>query len=70
MVVCHAEDAVVDVDREGNAVQALVTATTAEAARVVRLAHRLQDLQVASAYIQTVFQCNYPDIEQHNKGLH
>ena len=45
VIVLHAVDLVLDVDREGHAVEALVTATAAETARVVGLAHRLQDLQ-------------------------
>ena len=45
MIVLHAVDLVLDVDGEGHAVETLVTATAAETARVVGLAHRLQDLQ-------------------------
>ena len=44
VVVVDAVDLVVDVDGEGHAVQALVTDAAAEAARVVGLAHGVQDL--------------------------
>ena len=43
--VIDAVDLVVEVDGEGDAVEALVAHAAPEAAGVVRLAHRLQDLQ-------------------------
>ena len=45
MKVVDAIDLVVEVDGEGDAVQALVAHAAAEAAGVVRLAHGLQDLR-------------------------
>ena len=45
MEVVDAVDLVVEVDGEGDAVEALVAHAAPEAAGVVRLAHRLQDLQ-------------------------
>lgn len=45
MVIVDAVDFVVDVYSEGHAVQTLVAHAAAEAARVVRLAHGLQDLR-------------------------
>ena len=44
VVVLHAVDVVLHIHGEGNAVQALLTHHTAEAARVVGLAQRLEDL--------------------------
>lgn len=45
VVVCYAVDVAVLVHREGDPVQCLGAHHAAEAARVVRVAHRLQDLQ-------------------------
>ena len=44
MEVVDAVDLVVEVDGEGNAVEALLAHAAPEAAGVERLAHRLQDL--------------------------
>ena len=45
MKVVDAVDLVIEVDGEGDAVQALVAHAAAEAARVVRLSHRLEYLE-------------------------
>jgi hypothetical protein len=43
--VVDAVDLVVKIDGEGDAVQALIAHAAAEATGMVRLAHRLQDLE-------------------------
>ena len=52
MEVVDAVDLVVEVDGEGDAVEALVAHAAPEAAGVVRLAHRLQDLSGENAELE------------------